>query len=229
VYTQRTSQGIRIVVGDTGPGIAKDQLERIFDEFHQIRSPSAGEREGFGLGLSIVKRLVRVLGLDLDVQSTLGRGTAFSILAPLGSHSATPVLVAPAAAVAKGTKGRILLVDDESEVRQATAFFLELEGHEVVSVGSLAEAIDAVSTLELALDVIVTDFQLGTVADGADLIYRVRAIRGQDVPAVVLSGDMLGAMRKCASIPRCKIFNKPVDPEALAVQLDTAMAEARAA
>ncbi len=222
VYAQRTSQSMRIVVSDTGPGIPKDQLDRIFDEFHQLTPSPGREREGFGLGLSIVKRLVNVLGLELDVQSTVGQGTTFVVAVPLGAEAALPIPDSPARA-AEHAKGCILLVDDETDVRQATAFFLQLDGHKVVSVGSLAEAIDAMASQDPPVDIIVTDFQLGTAADGADLIHRIRAMRGKDVPAVVLSGDMLGATRKCASISRCKIFNKPVDPEELAAHLETAL------
>ena len=71
----------RIEVCDTGIGIEPDQLQEIFREFHQCKAPGAS-KEGFGLGLAIVKRLSGLLGVEIDVQSEVGKGSCFSVTIP---------------------------------------------------------------------------------------------------------------------------------------------------
>lgn len=74
---------VRIEVVDTGFGISPDQLPFIFDEYYQADVRSGGSPDtGFGLGLSIARRLANLLRLELDVRSELGKGCTFSILLP---------------------------------------------------------------------------------------------------------------------------------------------------
>jgi CheY-like chemotaxis protein len=115
--------------------------------------------------------------------------------------------------------GCILLVDDEATVLQATAIFLRVEGHEVITAGSPDEALAKLGRLDRAPDLIVSDFQLGLPVTGAELIERVRATVGRDIPAVVLSGDMLRVVRHCEHLANCRVFHKPVDAEELAQHL----------
>jgi two-component system, sensor histidine kinase len=81
---------VRIEVLDTGVGIAPEQLPYIFDDFHQIQAPADSLHDGYGLGLSIARRLATLLGLELDVRSEVASGSAFSIVLP-----ASPDLAAP--------------------------------------------------------------------------------------------------------------------------------------
>ena len=75
---------VQIEVLDTGIGIPADQLPYICDEFYQIGVPTNSAREGYGLGLSIVQRLVKLLALKLDIRSEVGSGSAFSLTLPAG-------------------------------------------------------------------------------------------------------------------------------------------------
>jgi PAS domain S-box-containing protein len=70
---------VRIEVADTGVGIAPEQLPYIFDDFHQVQVPAGSAHDGYGLGLSIARRLARLLGLELDARSKVAGGSAFSI------------------------------------------------------------------------------------------------------------------------------------------------------
>jgi signal transduction histidine kinase len=67
---------------DTGVGIPPDQLAYIYDEFYQVGVPANSSRDGYGLGLSIVQRLVKLLTLKLDVSSEVGKGSVFSLALP---------------------------------------------------------------------------------------------------------------------------------------------------
>lgn len=82
---------VRIEVLDTGVGIPADQLSYIYDEFYQVGVPANSSRDGYGLGLTIVPRLVNLLTLRLDVRSEVGRGSAFSLVLPAGAgHGDAP-------------------------------------------------------------------------------------------------------------------------------------------
>jgi signal transduction histidine kinase len=78
-------------VTDTGVGIAPEHVERIFDEFFQLRNPERNRDKGTGLGLTICKRLVDAMGGRLAVDSTPGRGTTFTVRLPIGNVLGPPV------------------------------------------------------------------------------------------------------------------------------------------
>ncbi|MEJ1961673.1 MAG: ATP-binding protein [Gammaproteobacteria bacterium] len=136
-------------------------------------------RDGYGLGLSIVSRIVGLLGLKLDVQSEVGKGTVFSLTLPASDANAetptpaaqsTPALAAPAAA----TKAHVLLVEDDVRVRNATRLLLKVEGYQVTAVSSLAEATEAAAA-HPDIGLLVTDFHLGSDETGVHVIAAVRA------------------------------------------------------
>lgn len=79
----REAEGVRVSVRDSGIGITSDHLANIFDEFYRIDNDSAARNVGLGLGLTIVDRIVRLLGIRLDVDSEPGQGSSFSLLVPV--------------------------------------------------------------------------------------------------------------------------------------------------
>jgi signal transduction histidine kinase len=72
-----------IAVSDTGPGIAPEDRERIFEEFHQVDDSSTRKKGGTGLGLSISRRLIELHGGRIDLDSTLGVGSTFRVIVPV--------------------------------------------------------------------------------------------------------------------------------------------------
>jgi two-component system, sensor histidine kinase len=128
LHARDGGEHVVIVVSDTGIGIPGSELERIFAEFYQVERPNL-RQEGLGLGLSIVKRLAGVLDVELNVQSCEGRGTEFRVQLLRAERPEQAVVSAVSQNAADG--GRILIVDDDFSVADATRLLLELEGFEV--------------------------------------------------------------------------------------------------
>lgn len=215
----RDGDFVILEVADTGRGIPEDQLERIFEEFHQVRHADQAALEGFGLGLSIVSKLSKLLDVSIGVSSRLGEGTTFTLKLAAVAGSLQPAPKAMPTAPIVSRAGRILLVDDEASVRNATALFLTMDGHEVKAAGSPEEALQLVQQWGQSPDMIVSDFQLNAALNGADLIEQLRQLQCYEIPAVVLSGDTMRVAPRCASITACRVFHKPVDAEELSAHI----------
>jgi CheY-like chemotaxis protein len=140
VISDGTADGLlRIAVRDTGPGIPVDQQAAIFEEFNQARS----DESGTGLGLAISRRLARVMGGEVSVDSAPGRGATFVLELPLDARMAGP-LPAGHAEVAPTPGERILLsVDDDPSVAPLLRKMLAEHGYQVVSSSPRAALADA--------------------------------------------------------------------------------------
>lgn len=204
---------IRIEVWDTGIGIAADQLEPIFEEFHQVDNPARERERGFGLGLTIVRELGQVLGHPIRVRSWLGRGSVFSVMVARG----TVAQVAPppdrAAAMTpplKATSGKVIaLIEDDQGVRNALEFLLAASGHCVISAKDGPTALALLADEAMPPDLILTDFNLPGGMNGIDVLATLRTRLGRDIPGIILTGDI--AKETLAKIQRanCIMLSKP--------------------
>ena len=206
--------GIQIEVLDTGLGIPSDELDRIFEEFHQVDQGSR-RPDGLGLGLSIVKRTAELLDCSLDVKSTPGQGSAFSIVVPeieassvrgVGVTAETEQLIA-------ATRRQILVVDDEPEVTYATRMLLEIEGFDVLTAASREEAIECISDLGRVPDLLIIDYHLRNET-GLDVIHAVRDQMHTIIPAILVSGDTSDRV-VVAERDDTTFLTKPVDADEL--------------
>jgi PAS domain S-box-containing protein len=202
---------IRIEVLDTGLGISPNDLDRIFEEFRQLDS-GAARPEGLGLGLSIVKRTAELLGCELSVSSTLGQGSVFSVTVPRGSQkrAGTGEHWDRASGTIEG--GRILLVDDEPAVAEATRMLLELEGFDVFVAASVDDALKQVGSIPP--DLLITDFHLRAGVTGPHVIRAARLQFGDDLPVILVSGDTSDRV-KVTDLESTTFLTKPMDAEVL--------------
>jgi two-component system, sensor histidine kinase len=209
--------GLRLEVADSGIGIPADHLPYIYDEFYQVGIASNASREGYGLGLSIVHRLVRLLGLKLEVQSEVGRGSTFTLEMPAGEPDGKrDIATAPASgrSQAHPASARILLVDDDEGVRNATAMLLEVEGFDVVCAASLAEANEALRK-DPRIDLVIADYHLQKGETGIEVIAAARAFAGERLGAVLVSGDTSSTLRDVKATDRLRIASKPIKADEL--------------
>ena len=216
---------VRIEVLDSGVGIPADQLRYIYDEFFQVAGQQGRASEGYGLGLSIVQRLVTLLGLKLDVQSEVGRGSSFALTLPASHGAVCPRsrFAAHTLAPAATMQARLLLVEDDRGVRNATRMLLETAGYVVIAVASLAEALEQ-ARRDQRIDLLVTDYHLADGELGTQVITALRKALGRPLKAVLMTGDTSSAMNRLPPDPLMRLASKPVDPEQLLDLLRTQLA-----
>jgi two-component system CheB/CheR fusion protein len=195
VIASESERMARLEVSDTGPGIAADQLLRIFDLFGQAdHRPTGQHRGGLGIGLSLVKQLVESHGGTIEVHSDgLGHGSRFVVELPLCD---TPQLELDAAqdnADGKLAGLRVLLVDDSPEVLETLRMLLELEDAKVSAFDHPRSALAAADSQPF--DVMISDIGLPEM-DGHELLDALRKLPNhRAVPAVALTGYGAGAVR----------------------------------
>ncbi|HTY98468.1 MAG TPA: hybrid sensor histidine kinase/response regulator, partial [Rhodocyclaceae bacterium] len=178
-----------VEVWDTGVGIAPEQQESVFEEFHQLGNPERDLSKGMGLGLAIVKRLTEVLHLPLSMRSLPGRGTRFRLALPSVDRQAASAADPPASGTIGSFAGRrILLIDDEENVRRGMTTLLEGWGAEVVACRNLAAAEAATAGLLQAPDLIVSNYILADGTEGARIVAALRSQFHSPIPAIVLAG-----------------------------------------
>ncbi|NIF28970.1 hybrid sensor histidine kinase/response regulator [Pantoea sp. Tr-811] len=211
---RRRGDGLAIEIYDQGRGIAEEHWGLVFDEFYRVRQVRDKDVEGVGLGLSIVKRLGGLMGLAVTLRSRLGHGTAVSLqgLPRLAPQPATRSHEQQALQGAMLGGLRVCLVEDDHNVLRATSALLQRWGCEVEAHGS---------PLGLAsqCDVIVADYDLGQDATGVDCIDSLRAQRGWEVPALIMTGHDLEKIQAMVHGRSIAILSKPVRPAELRAAL----------
>ena len=219
---------VRIDVLDTGIGIPADQVRYIYDEFYQIDVPTDAPRDGCGLGLSIVQRLVNLLDLRLDVRSEFGKGSAFSLLLPASSNrTESPRIRSDEACAHEVQSGRprphVLLVEDDQAVRDATRMLLTVNGYRVTAVSSLAEALQKTSN-GAGLDLLITDYHLSRGETGVEIITELRERLRVPLKAVLVTGDTSSAIKNLPLDPCLRITSKPTNADELLTLLSALLA-----
>ena len=234
VRLERAGQNVRIMICDSGQGIAPEFLPFIFDRFRQADGTSTRRHGGLGLGLAIVRHLVELHGGTVSAHSGgEGLGATFSVELPLlvpdraqhkprntGSLWPTPTLEAEAAQVPVLNGVRVLLVDDDPDTLHVLAVLLDEYQAQVESVTSVAEALEVLKWYRP--DVMVSDLAMPN-EDGYSLIAKVRALEksegGSDlssIPAVALTSYVRVEDRTRALAAGFNMFvPKPIQPNEL--------------
>ncbi len=219
------SESIRIEVLDTGVGIPADQVQYIYDEFYQVGVATNSSRDGYGLGLSIVQRLVNLLGARLDVRSEVGKGSVFALELPRGAIVATAMSerAAPAETPVTRATPLLLLVEDDPAVRDATRMLLKVEGYRVLTAASLAEA-QARAVEFPQIDLLITDYHLSNGETGTQVIAALRERLGATLGAVLITGDTSTAVKDLQCDERLRLARKPIHAKELLAMLATLLA-----
>jgi len=221
VHLQRAGAHARIQVTDSGKGISPEFLPHLFERFHPGEGSNPRADGGVGLGLAIVKHLVERHGGRVRAESAgAEKGATFTIELPLAGAASgvRPRPEAPDAPEREQERAltgiRVLIVDDDAEIRDALKFLLERYGAEVAAAGSAAEALAA---LERSMpNVLLSDVALRGES-GYELMRKVAAREGgRALPAAALSGFSREQDRQRALAAGFRMhLEKPIEPEAL--------------
>jgi signal transduction histidine kinase len=190
--------GVPVQVADTGVGIPASDLERVFDEFHQVDSGHVRQHGGTGLGLSISRRLARLMDGDLTVTSEPGEGTTFTF-AMLALQVQCPVDVPTATARAIDLAGlRVLLVDDNVQNRMVCHRMLAADGCSVVECSTGHGALERLAAERF--DVVLLDGQMPGM-QGDEVARRIRdpmsPALDHAVPILGLTADAFADRLQC--------------------------------
>ncbi len=176
---------LHLLVEDSGIGIAKDQLGRLFEPFVQGDADGSGPREGTGLGLSIARRLVDAMNGSIHVASEPGRGSLFTVSLP--TRVAEGSASSPGVAHSERDVGllpplKILIVDDVERNRELLQAIFDDDKHQLAQAENGAEAL--VLAQQLRPDLVLMDIRM-PVLDGHSALRQMRAQKGLEQTRVI--------------------------------------------
>jgi signal transduction histidine kinase/CheY-like chemotaxis protein len=201
----------RFSVTDTGPGIGKEDLGRLFVAFQQLDGSSTRHHGGTGLGLAISKRLTELMGGTIAAESEPGRGSTFrfTVVGEPAPHDA-PEAAVGAKRHATGTNRplRILLAEDDAINRIVVLGMLEHLGYAADAVGNGVEALRALG--ERTYDVVFMDVQMPGM-DGLEVTRRIREAHGSQPHIIALTAHALaGDRERCLAAGMNDYLSKPL-------------------
>jgi len=212
-------------VKDSGIGIKREDLPRIFGDFVQLNNQSQPNATGAGLGLSIVERVADMLGIEVYVDSTVGEGTVFTLLVPAKQTSELPddrivdaveglsikEIVSSGASMAVPRiklRGKvILLVDDESANTDALAGYINDLGGESISAATVDDSMLLARTH--AIDLAIVDDWLDSVPSGLTLSRKLASLLGEDRVVMVTANDSKRRLREIEEAG-FSVYSKPL-------------------
>ncbi len=214
VGCRRRGEMLRIEVWDSGPGIPEDQKQNIFGEFFQLPAPERNRYGSLGLGLAIVDRLRVLLNHQIDLASTVGRGSRFAILVPMADECVTSTQPVdsphPAAFAVEGKV--ILVIGDAPIVLEGTGGLLGKWGYSALTAGSDEAALIRLAERQQRPDLIISDYHLASGKTGIRAIEQINAAFGSSIPAILISGDTAPEPLRDAKDRGYILLHKPVDP-----------------
>ncbi len=207
---RRRAGGVMLQVVDTGVGIAAEQIDAVFDAFGRPAAAVRSSAQGLGLGLAIVKQTAELLRHRLQLRSVPGRGSAFSLGMALATAAAAPA--SRSDRLPPMPAGTVMIVDDDENVREATALLLGQWGLQCRGFASVAQAVARLERGERVPDLLLLDYRS---VPGESTPVGVDAIRqrsGREVPVILITGDTAPSRIREAYEAGFFLLHKPVDP-----------------
>jgi two-component system, sensor histidine kinase len=221
---------LRIDVADSGPGIPEDQRRKIFSEFYRIADAAKTSQNGLGLGLAIVKRLCALLDHAIELTSTPGKGSCFSVTVPMAAPAALSKSEQPQHAALDVARGMmVVVIDDDAVVLESMRGLLCNWGCRVVTAATPEAALTEVKRIgrEARPDLIISAYHLADRQLGVTAIAKLREAYGA-LPAFVMSGDTAPERLREAQECGHHLLHKPVQPMTLRAMVSRFLKSAHA-
>ncbi len=201
---------VKLTVRDSGHGIEKSILDKIFEPYFTTKEPG----KGTGLGLSLVHGIVQIHGGFITVDSSIGKGTAFSVYLPKIDIKKPETAVTAGGVIPRGNEN-ILLVDDEEQILMMMKQMMGRLGYNVTEINSSSEALMLFSANPEDFDLVITDMTMPKMS-GVDLSYEMMKIR-KDIPIILYSGfNDMSLESKAKALGIREIVMKPVSKTGIA-------------
>ena len=210
---------VMLEVSDSGSGIPAEILEKIFDPFFSTKEVGVGT----GLGLSLVHGIVTGLGSAIDVATTFGKGSVFTVYLPLAGEVTVPSTPRkrPEPRTRRARRGHVLVIDDEDALVKLATETLTASGYSAAGFASSAKALEAFLAHPEQFDAVITDESMPGMS-GSELICKMRALR-PTLPILLMSGYLSAAVIESArEAGATEVLKKPLS----ARQLESAVQRA---
>lgn len=224
VGTRIARDGLRIEVWDTGQGIAKSEVSKIFDEFYQIGNVERDRSKGIGLGLSIVHRLCKLLGHELTIKSVPQQGSMFSVTLPNANikvdQQNEPSSIsyrANSSAEISLSGQRILVVDDEANIGEVMMQLLTAWGASVETASSLKDVHRVLDGFVPTL--LISDYWLRQGETANTIMSAVYTQLGEKIPTLIITGTTSKKLFEFDIQESINVLYKPIDAEELQAAL----------
>ena len=207
-----------LAVKDSGQGIAPEHLPHIFEPFYTTKEVGVGT----GLGLATVEGIVAQSNGYIQVDSLVGRGTTLRILIPFAPEPTIKPRSSAQARARSGSRGRILVVEDEDPVRLVVMRTLQAEGYEVLGAGNGNEALEELDEIGGAVNLVLTDIVMPGMS-GRQLAAELSR-RYHGIPVIWMSGHTREAELQKGQVGANEPFlHKPIPPDLLLETVSTVM------
>lgn len=207
---------LRIEAWDTGLGIPQDRIVEIFQEFRQLNGRRGGDG-GFGLGLSIVQRIAKMLGHRIDVRSRLDHGSVFAVEVPLGrgristERPETDELMT----TDNLANALVVVVENEETICDGMRELLEGWGCQAITAPTAEAAREALTELGRSPDILIADFRLDDGITGVSAVEDLRSTFGSSFPSMIITADRSAHVVKLARRCGMHLLHKPIKPAKL--------------
>jgi len=216
VSCRKRANQVMFQVWDTGIGIAESEISTVFSEFYQLHNIHRDRNQGLGLGLSIVRRLCELLDHPVELRSKPGSGSVVTILIPGGDPQHVQRDTHPAVTSPWDLTGLcVLVIDDDIEVLAATSVLLNKWGCQVITAASSSDALDKIITAAVNPDFILSDLRLPGNENGIQALDLIRSRLGNDIPAILITGDTRPERIHLARQSGYRVLHKPLKPAQL--------------
>jgi len=217
-------------VWDSGVGIAKEDQDKIFEEFYQVKNSNRDRSQGLGLGLALIKRMCEVMNHEFGMRSVEGKGTVFWVKMEKSSQSdARDWALHTKEQNSQQSAGTILCIDDEQAILNGLHLLLSSWGYKAITAESHHDAIEQLRLTGEVPDLLLCDYRLADDVNGIEAIKHVNNFLKTELPCIIATGDLDKSIGEQTKRHSYKLLLKPVSPAKLKLYLRNMLAKSEPA